>query len=75
MILWPRDYLTLARSVFHKQVLIFKEFKKNLKKCNGGQDFDQDMLEEIYNAIKWVKNVLQSRLPKYRGPAGVKMVL
>lgn len=28
------------------------EFKKNLTKCNGGADFDQDMLEEIYNAIK-----------------------
>ncbi|XP_061196225.1 Golgi-specific brefeldin A-resistance guanine nucleotide exchange factor 1-like isoform X2 [Saccostrea echinata] len=28
------------------------EFKKNLKKCNGGADFDQDMLEEIYVAIK-----------------------
>ncbi|KAK6628289.1 hypothetical protein RUM43_002101 [Polyplax serrata] len=29
-----------------------EEFKKNLKKVNGGQDFDQDMLDEIYNAIK-----------------------
>ncbi|XP_078316966.1 Golgi-specific brefeldin A-resistance guanine nucleotide exchange factor 1-like isoform X2 [Crassostrea virginica] len=28
------------------------EFKKNLTKCNGGAAFDQDMLEEIYNAIK-----------------------
>ncbi|VDI44231.1 golgi-specific brefeldin A-resistance guanine nucleotide exchange factor 1 [Mytilus galloprovincialis] len=28
------------------------EFKKNVNKCNGGQDFDQDMLEEIYNAIR-----------------------
>lgn len=27
-------------------------FKKNLKKVNGGADFDQDMLDEIYNAIK-----------------------
>lgn len=29
-----------------------EEFKKNLKKVNGGADFDQDMLDEIYNAIK-----------------------
>jgi hypothetical protein len=21
---------------------------------NGGQDFDQDLLDEIYNGIKWV---------------------
>ncbi|XP_056018280.1 Golgi-specific brefeldin A-resistance guanine nucleotide exchange factor 1-like isoform X3 [Ostrea edulis] len=28
------------------------EFKINLRKCNGGADFDQDMLEEMYNAIK-----------------------
>lgn len=27
-------------------------FKKNLKQVNGGNDFDQDMLEEIYNSIK-----------------------
>ncbi|KAK9718628.1 Guanine nucleotide exchange factor in Golgi transport N-terminal [Popillia japonica] len=27
-------------------------FKKNLKKVNGGNDFDQDVLEEIYNSIK-----------------------
>ena len=30
-----------------------QEFKKNVKGINGGGDFDQDMLEEIYNAIKW----------------------
>ncbi|XP_031779125.1 Golgi-specific brefeldin A-resistance guanine nucleotide exchange factor 1 isoform X2 [Nasonia vitripennis] len=29
-----------------------EEFKKNLKKINGGADFDQDMLDEIYVAIK-----------------------
>ncbi|OWF51783.1 Golgi-specific brefeldin A-resistance guanine nucleotide exchange factor 1 [Mizuhopecten yessoensis] len=29
-----------------------EQFKKNLKDCNGGMEFDQDMLEEIYNAIK-----------------------
>ncbi|XP_063968958.1 Golgi-specific brefeldin A-resistance guanine nucleotide exchange factor 1-like [Lytechinus pictus] len=27
-------------------------FKKNLVKVNGGQDFDQDMLGEVFNAIK-----------------------
>uniref|UniRef100_UPI00358F0A71 Golgi-specific brefeldin A-resistance guanine nucleotide exchange factor 1 isoform X3 n=1 Tax=Myxine glutinosa TaxID=7769 RepID=UPI00358F0A71 len=29
-----------------------EEFKKNLKGVNGQKDFDQDMLEEIYNAIR-----------------------
>ncbi|KAI5108102.1 Golgi-specific brefeldin A-resistance guanine nucleotide exchange factor 1 isoform X1, partial [Silurus meridionalis] len=29
-----------------------EQFKKNLKNVNGGTDFDQDMLEDIYNAIK-----------------------
>lgn len=29
-----------------------EDFKKNLKKVNGGSDFDQDMLNEIYNSIK-----------------------
>lgn len=29
-----------------------EDFKKNLKKVNGGQDFNQEMLDEIYNAIK-----------------------
>ncbi|XP_069705453.1 Golgi-specific brefeldin A-resistance guanine nucleotide exchange factor 1 isoform X3 [Periplaneta americana] len=28
------------------------EFKRNLKKVNGGQDFDQELLDDIYNAIK-----------------------
>lgn len=28
------------------------DFKKNLKKVNGGSDFDQDMLNEIYTSIK-----------------------
>nr|XP_033335671.1 Golgi-specific brefeldin A-resistance guanine nucleotide exchange factor 1 [Megalopta genalis] len=28
------------------------EFKRNLKKVNGGSDFDQDMLDEIYCSIK-----------------------
>ena len=29
-----------------------EQFKKNLKGINGGADFDQDMLDEIYTAIK-----------------------
>lgn len=29
-----------------------EDFKKNLRKVNGGNDFDQDMLDEIYNSIK-----------------------
>ncbi|XP_022089573.1 Golgi-specific brefeldin A-resistance guanine nucleotide exchange factor 1-like [Acanthaster planci] len=29
-----------------------EQFKKNLSKVNGGSDFDQSMLEEVFNAIK-----------------------
>ncbi|XP_013395195.1 Golgi-specific brefeldin A-resistance guanine nucleotide exchange factor 1 isoform X4 [Lingula anatina] len=29
-----------------------QEFKRNVSKVNGGEDFDQEMLEEIYTAIK-----------------------
>ncbi|KAG7334112.1 hypothetical protein KOW79_002519 [Hemibagrus wyckioides] len=32
--------------------MTLEQFKKNLKDMNGGKDFDQDMLEDIYNAIK-----------------------
>ncbi|KAK3554184.1 hypothetical protein QTP70_020078 [Hemibagrus guttatus] len=32
--------------------MTLEQFKKNLKEMNGGKDFDQDMLEDIYNAIK-----------------------
>lgn len=37
-----------------KQIIPMKveEFKKNLRKVNGGDDFDQEMLEDIYGAIK-----------------------
>lgn len=31
-----------------------EDFKKNLKKVNGGQDFNQEMLDEIYNSIRFV---------------------
>lgn len=31
-----------------------EEFKKNLKKVNGGNDFEQEMLDDIYTAIKYV---------------------
>lgn len=29
-----------------------EDFKKNLKKVNGDEDFDQEMLDEIYTSIK-----------------------
>lgn len=29
-----------------------QQFKKNLKGVNGNKDFDQDMLEDMYAAIK-----------------------
>uniref|UniRef100_A0A671TGB9 Golgi-specific brefeldin A-resistance guanine nucleotide exchange factor 1 n=1 Tax=Sinocyclocheilus anshuiensis TaxID=1608454 RepID=A0A671TGB9_9TELE len=32
--------------------MTLEQFKKNLKGVNGGNDFDQDMLEDIYSAIK-----------------------
>ena len=28
------------------------DFKRNLKKVNGGSDFNQEMLDDIYTAIK-----------------------
>lgn len=31
-----------------------QEFKKNVSKTNGGKDFDEDMLEDVYNAIRSV---------------------
>ena len=30
-----------------------QEFKRNLKKTNGGEDFEEEMLEEIYTAIRY----------------------
>lgn len=30
-----------------------QQFKKNLKGVNGNKDFEQDMLEDIYTAIKY----------------------
>ena len=29
-----------------------EDFKRNLKKVNGDDDFDQNMLDEIYESIK-----------------------
>lgn len=29
-----------------------EDFKKNLRGCNGKRDFDDEMLESIFNAIK-----------------------
>ena len=31
-----------------------QEFKKNVKGVNGGSDFNQEMLDEVYNAVKLV---------------------
>jgi brefeldin A-resistance guanine nucleotide exchange factor 1 len=35
-----------------KTPMTLSGFKKNLKGVNGGNDFEEDMLDEIYNAIK-----------------------
>ncbi|XP_062989291.1 Golgi-specific brefeldin A-resistance guanine nucleotide exchange factor 1 isoform X4 [Elgaria multicarinata webbii] len=32
--------------------MTLEEFRKNLKGVNGGKDFEQDMLEDVYHAIK-----------------------
>lgn len=34
------------------QCMTWEQFKKNLKGVNGGQEFDPEMLNQIYNAIK-----------------------
>lgn len=53
--------VTAGACVLFKDVLSFwnikvcvtsQQFKKNLKGVNGNKDFDQDMLEDIYMAIK-----------------------
>lgn len=36
------------------------QFKNNVSKVNGGRDFDEDMLEEIYHAIKNEEIVMPS---------------
>lgn len=33
---------------------VFQQFKNNVSKVNGGKDFDEDMLEDIFNAIRYV---------------------
>ena len=35
-----------------KNLIYFQDFRRNVKGVNGGQDFDQEMLDEVYNAIK-----------------------
>jgi len=35
-----------------QQSMTWEQFKKNLKGVNGGQDFDPNMLNQIYNAIR-----------------------
>ena len=32
--------------------LSLQQFKNNVSKVNGGKDFDEDMLEEIFTAIR-----------------------
>ncbi|XP_078492936.1 Golgi-specific brefeldin A-resistance guanine nucleotide exchange factor 1 [Ciona intestinalis] len=32
--------------------MTFQDFRRNTKGCNGGQDFEQHMLEDIYNTIR-----------------------
>lgn len=32
--------------------MTLEEFRKNLKGVNGGKDFEQDILEDMYHAIK-----------------------
>jgi len=34
------------------QPMTIDSFKRNLKKLNGGEDFDQHMLEDIFKEIK-----------------------
>lgn len=34
------------------QPMTIDSFKRNLKKLNGGEDFDQQMLEDIFKEIK-----------------------
>ncbi|XP_051936950.1 Golgi-specific brefeldin A-resistance guanine nucleotide exchange factor 1 isoform X3 [Hippocampus zosterae] len=40
-----------------------EQFKKNLKGVNGNKDFNQDMLEDIYNAIKNDEIVMPDEQP------------
>ena len=36
------------------------EFKRNLKKVNGGKDFEEAMLDEIYNSIRYAYKRISS---------------
>lgn len=38
--------------VVQLRFVLFQEFKKNLKGVNGGANFDDDMLNEIFEAIR-----------------------
>ncbi|XP_052237414.1 Golgi-specific brefeldin A-resistance guanine nucleotide exchange factor 1-like isoform X1 [Dreissena polymorpha] len=40
--------------------MTFEQFKRNLSKTNGGEDFESEMLLEIYNAIKTEEIVMPS---------------
>lgn len=37
-------------------------FKRNLSGTNGGQDFDSAMLDEMYNAIRYMVKILELRI-------------
>ena len=38
---------------------IVQDFKKNVKGVNGGKDFDQDMLTEIFQTIRFVNTSIR----------------
>ena len=39
---------------------MWQNFKRNLSKVNGGNDFDEEMLDEVYIAIKYVQFTVAS---------------
>lgn len=51
----PLCLRTIITSALHAIIiaLLQQNFKKNVSKVNGGKDFDEDMLDEIYNAIRF----------------------
>ena len=55
------DEISATQIPFSMSLSCVQEFKKNVKGVNGGGDFDQDMLEEIYNAIRCELSLPQSK--------------
>jgi len=55
---WDWVALTISHyDVWHTDSVFlncWQNFKRNLSKVNGGSDFDEDMLDEVYIAIKYV---------------------